>query len=75
MIIEMDKSQEEDFVKGVMLMMSRRKNNFEDLVKQRCQSVMMMVSQEGVALTTQQLGSPMKTATLHQIQVPMYRGD
>ena len=36
---------------------------------------MMMVTQEGVARTTQQPGSPMKTATLCRIQVPTYQGD
>ena len=36
---------------------------------------MMMVTQEGVARTIQQLGSLMKTATLCRIQVPTYQGD
>ena len=57
------------------MMIISRTNNFEDLVKQRCQLMMMMVSQEGVARTTQQLGSLMKTATLCRIQVPTYRGN
>ena len=58
------------------MMMSSRKHNFEDLVKQRCQLVMMMVvTQEGVALTIQQPGFLMKNATLCRILVPTYQGD